>query len=327
MIMFKNFKILLTELVFIKVYECYNYTMGRIIFLLGGSGLIGKAITKAFLDNDYEVYNFDKNKTDIINSNYFQLIDSYENIHNYFNKIKYADVIIHLISLSNPYSDGGFENEFKLNFLPTFSLLDYIKNFQKKIYFISSGGTVYGENINKQKFNENSRINPVSNYAKYKVMLEQIMINNKGNNDLKIFRLGNAYGGYENLNSRQGFISIVIKRMLCDEEIVLYNNGNLTRDFIHTADIGDVLFNFTRLSTDEIIFNLSSGIGTKISTLLKMISKKLNKKPKIIHKSEDSLIKYNVLDCSKIRKFIDFNSMIDIEKGVDLTIESYDKKF
>ncbi len=301
--------------------------MEKIVFLLGGSGLIGKAITQVFLENDYKVYNLDKNNTGILHNNYFQIIDSYENIHNYFDKIKNADVIIHLISLSNPYIDGGFEKEFCLNFLPTFLLLNYIKSFQKKIYFISSGGTVYGDNNKKQKFNENSKINPLSNYAKYKVILEQIMMNNKGNNDLKIFRVGNAYGGYENVNSHQGFISIVIKKLICDEVIVLYNNGNLIRDFIYISDIANVLFNFTKLSTNEIIFNLSSGTGTKISTLLNLISLKLNKEPKIVHKSEDSLIKYNVLDCSKISKFIDINSMVDIEKGVCLTIESYDKKY
>ena len=297
------------------------------VLILGGSGMIGKSISRTFIKNNIDIINLDIKKTDINHNKYFQLIDSYQNILNYLEVIEEVDLIIHLISLSNPYEDKGFDQEFYNNFLPTINLLRTIKNFKKKIFFISSGGTIYGDSKKNKKISENNVINPKSNYGKYKYLLEQVFINNKGLNDLKIFRLGNAYGGFENILSKQGFISIAINKIYNNEDIILFNKGNMVRDFIHVSDISEILYKFCFVKSSEIIFNLSSGEGISILRVLQKISKKLKKTPKIIHKRDNSFIKYNVLDCAKIEKYVKLEDKIDIDLGLKLTLEEFFERF
>jgi UDP-glucose 4-epimerase len=293
------------------------------VLILGGSGMIGNSITQKFLSENINVINFDIKSSNISHSLYKQIIDSYENITNYFDIVDKCYLLIHLISLSNPLEDRGFDEEFNKNISPTIKLLTYLSKSKKNIFFFSSGGTVYGDSTEHNSHKETDLLNPISAYAKYKVLLEQIFIANKHKHNLKIFRVGNAYGGFENINSNQGVISIAIKKIMLGESILLYNKGELVRDFIYTEDLAIIVYKFLSVKSNEVIFNLSSGEGKKISLILKTISEQLKIAPKFLHKESEKIIHNNVLDCSKLHKYIDFKEFTKLEVAIKKMIEDF----
>ena len=52
-----------------------------------------------------------------------------------------------------------------------------------------------------------------------------------------VLRLFNVYGRNQKYNSKVGVITILINKILRNEEPVLYESGNQIRDFIHVDDV------------------------------------------------------------------------------------------
>ena len=134
----------------------------RNVLILGANGFIGRYLVKR-LDSKFNVFGYGMHcypseckkfiQGDFCNEISFKRILKENNF----------DTIFHLISTTKPNSEGiNCEKEVIENVIPTIRLLEAMRETNcKKILFVSSGGTVYGE-LNKKKNKSTDKLFPKS---------------------------------------------------------------------------------------------------------------------------------------------------------------------
>jgi UDP-glucose 4-epimerase len=199
-------------------------------------------------------------------------------------------------------------------------LIEKLSHFKiKKYIFLSSGGTVYKDAINKHK--EDEPVEPKNIYALEKVIIENYLkINNFENNtcDYLILRLSNPYGGIISKNKRQGIIDVAIYKLKNDEKLELFGNINNVRDYIYIDNLVEYIYKISISEQKNEIFNIGSGEGYSLKEIFELIEKVFNKKLKIITKDLKTVnIKDNTLDISKINKIVKLSKKISVEEGIE----------
>lgn len=291
--------------------------------ILGGSGFIGKNISEYLYEQGYDVTVFDIEK---VNS-------KYKNIHcikgDFFNdqELKVAvmdkDIIIHAISTINP----GNSNEkyilgYEKDFIQTIKMCSWIKDTDKKLIFLSSGGTIYGEH-DVSSLTEDILPQPINHYANIKLSIENALrvfhIQNKLN--IIIARLSNPYGPGQDFTKGVGFIDAVLKQSMDGKSVEIWGDGNNIRDYIHIYDVCKWIHALSQYTGKEYIFNVSSGRGITQNEIVEII-KKLGVSVKINYKNPRSVdIKKVVLDNTKIKEVYSMET-ITAEEGIKDYYES-----
>ena len=99
------------------------------------------------------------------------------------------------------------------------------------------------------------------------------------------FRYFNVYGQNQSLsNPYTGVLSVFFTRLASNKPIVVFEDGNMSRDFIHVSDIAK--YNVMALDKGEGVFNLGTGVPTKINDLIQKISKNVGLDPKLEYTGE-----------------------------------------
>lgn len=120
---------------------------------------------------------------------------------------------------------------------------------------------------------EETPAQPSSIYASTKLMQEYIVLQSKLKNCSLIFRFQNVYGAGQSLrNPYTGVLSIFTSQMLQKKQIEVFEDGHISRDFVHVDDIvsGLVLGLQKNITHGEII-NLGAGEPTTILNAARMI--------------------------------------------------------
>jgi len=221
--------------------------------------------------NKYKIYKF---KSDINN------IDE---LKNFINKKKIS-IFIRFAGMSRFKCDLQPNKCQSSNYVSNKFLVDFLKKKKTKLIFISSSH-VYA-NSNK-KINENSKINPISRYAKFKLKSENYI--NKHLNNYLVIRVFNIYGKCQ----PKGYFISDIKEKIKNKKNIFINNSQ--RDFIHVDEVSRFL-SFSIIRNLEGTFNLGSGKSYKLANIIMMISNKMKIKCKLlINKKVDKLVSDNTL--------------------------------
>ena len=99
--------------------------------------------------------------------------------------------------------------------------------------------------------------------------------------------------------------------LINDEEIVLFGDGNVVRDYIDVSEVAEAFYlalesDFNKIDTTP-VFNIGSGQGLSLNEIISIISEVLNKNPKINHQPARKFdVKYNVLDTSKAEQYLNY---------------------
>jgi len=144
------------------------------------------------------------------------------------------------------------------------------------------------------------------------------------NLDCKIMRLSNPYGPGQNIYGKQGIVAIAIGKCLMNESLEVRGDGSSLRDFIYIEDVMEALNLLSIKQTNEIIFNIGSGIATSINDLIALIKRKTGKSLKINHIISRALdIKSSQLDISKAKEELNFKPKISLEDGLSKTLACF----
>ena len=233
------------------------------VLVLGGNGFIGKNLVKELTNSNYNVTSFDLNLpiqrvegVNYIQGNFFDeaMLDYLtENI----------NVIFHAISSINPGNSNqkymeGYENDL----IYTIKLCRIVKNKNIKMIFLSSGGTVYG-NQEVQPITEEAMTHPINHYGNLKLCIENTMrtFNCQENTKIIIARIANPYGVGQDFKKGVGFIDAVLKKGISNETIEIFGKGDIIRDYIYIDDVCKMLIALIPYTGLYEVFNISSGIG------------------------------------------------------------------
>lgn len=237
--------------------------------------------------------------------------------------IQGQDVLYHLISTTIPTtSNQHISQELQANIILSSNLFEAcVRCSVKKVIFISSGGTVYGKESN-YPLSEYTPTNPISSYGVQKVTIEKLLYlyHYMYGLDYRIIRLANPYGPYQRPNGMLGAVTTFTYKALKGEEITVYGDGSVVRDFIYIDDTIRGILNIVNGKNKHHIFNLGCGYGTSIKEVLDTIQNVLGLEINIIYKDSRKVdVPINYLDITRYEKYFGNLNPLSLSEGIKKT--------
>lgn len=308
------------------------------IILFGGAGFIGTNLAIELSqdeNNDITLVDRDINFFEDLrklNLQKFSYVESdFSENTNFDELLEGQEVVYHLVSTTVPTtSNQQIPQELSANIIVTSKLLEAcVRQNVKKVIFISSGGTVYGKEV-CCPLKEETPTYPISSYGLQKITIEKLLYlyHYMYNLDYRIVRLSNPYGPYQRPNGILGAVTTFTYKALNDEEITVFGDGSVVRDFIYIDDAVDAIIKIATQNVEQKTFNLGCGYGTSIKQLLDIISSSLNIHLKIKYVEGRSVdVPVNYLDIQRYEKYFGTLSPISLEEGIKKTAEFMQKNF
>jgi len=217
------------------------------------------------------------------------------------------------------------EELLKVNAFGTLNLLEAIRKYSQvetKIIFASSL-QVYGFTQSLIYLKENISLKPNNIYGLSKKFAEEIIERYSEIYGIKglIFRISNVYGDrcrpyYNSVIAT--FIDLITK----GEKIIINGTGEQLRDFTY---ISDVINAFSKSLSYHFkyknILNICTGKPTSTNELVCTLKKVTGITPSVEHKKTNEPPNYLVGDPSKAMKVLGYKSKIDLEEGLNRTIQ------
>lgn len=250
------------------------------ILVIGGMGFLGTHLVRSLLDQGYRVRCFDLPRLNEASSSSF-VDDKLELFYGDFSHpadVRAAalgcQICYHLVSTTTPQSSNlDPSHDVATNVIATLNLLvELVKTEVKKVIFISSGGTVYG-NPQMTPISETHPTEPVCSYGIVKLAIEKYLFLYHKLYDLKfvILRLANPYGEGQPLRANQGAVAVFLNRYLAGKEIEIWGDGTVVRDYVYITDVVDALLMSLKYEGADRIFNIGSGVGLSVNDILDAI--------------------------------------------------------
>lgn len=204
----------------------------------------------------------------------------------------------------------------------------YDKDFE--FVFISSW-FVYGKRYDdsKEPITENSICNPTGFYSITKRTAEQLIISYCETFGIKykILRLANVLGSKDGkVSKKKNALQFLIDRIINDETVELYDNGEFYRDYIDVRDCAKAIK--LAMSSPHTILNISNGKSYKFRDLIEHSIKYSGSKSSIwaeLHKPEFHKIvqSTNVFLSNSLLAETGYTPEFSIEKTLEDIIDAY----
>lgn len=299
-----------------------------IILVVGGGGFIGSVLTKKLLKENYKVKvldNFFYEKKSLLNLKKDKKLTiikrDVSDLSSQIIAIKDVECVIFLAELvGDPLCRKNPEDAIKTNYLALSSMANLCQYMNINKFIYTSSCSVYGSSQKKMSLIETSSLNPLSLYARIKIMSEQSLLSYTSKNfSPTILRLATVYGS----SLRQRFDLVVntfIKNAYFKKKIVVDGDGKQFRPNIHVEDVADAIIKIIKSPTKKVknqIFNLcNEKENLSILQLAKRISSKF-KDCKIIFNPRKTDNRDYYVSANKIKKTLDFKTKLSIEKAIN----------
>lgn len=297
--------------------------------VLGGSGFIGRNLVRQLCKENFVVIadrteNFEFKYNSRVSFMHLDFVNTID----FTPYLEGVNTVIHLISTEIPCE--GTENinkEIIENIFPTINLLDSMVSVNvKNLLFVSSGGTIYGELYENQKAKEAIFEEPICKYAINKLIIERYLYLYQNYHQLnyKILRLANPYSYEVEHNRKQGLIPILIEKILLNETITVWGDGENIRDYIYMNDVIEAFSEIEKYSGNERIFNVGTGKGYSINQIINIIKNQLQLETlKVVYgKIRTCDVRRNVLDIARITSCTNWIPKTSIEEGIAYSIDA-----
>lgn len=289
--------------------------------VLGGNGFIGSHVVDKLLERGHSVRVFDrgleKYREPLPEVDY--RLASFDDVAALAEALQGVDVVYHLISTTVPSTsnkDPIFDVE--SNLVNTIRLLNLMRDYDvSKIVYLSSGGTVYGI-PEYSPIPEMHPLRPICSYGVVKVAIEHYlqMYKHLCGLDYTVLRVSNPYGERQGHTGVQGVIGTFMGKVLQGEQIEVWGDGSIIRDFLYIEDLADLCVRAGD-SPQAGIFNAGSGQGYSIQDIIASLAKVTGEKiqPKY-SESRSYDVPEVVLDIQQVKQKFDWEPKIKLLEGM-----------
>jgi UDP-glucose 4-epimerase len=238
--------------------------------------------------------------------------------------IKDHDLVVHLAaqtgvisSQKDPFQDASS------NIIGTLNLLDgSVKNNVQKFIFASSAAPL-GEQ--KPPMDERKIPRPRAPYGASKLAGEaycSAFYHSYGLNTV-VLRFSNVYGPHS--FHKGSVVAQFIKRILKNEPVTVYGDGEQTRDFLYVEDITRVIHELLQTQRKRMsgeFFQLGTGVETSVNRLISYLTDITGLNIDVVYKPErKGEIKQNFASIKKINKRLGYTSEFELKIGLAKTWE------
>lgn len=314
------------------------------IVILGSNSFAGSSFANYALNKKFKVIGISRSKeksefelkykkNPLKNKNFkFHKLDINKNINKIIQIIKKIKHPVYIID----FAGQGMVAEswdhpgqwFKTNVMNKINLIEELKKIKIQKYIKISTPEVYGSS--NKKLSENDSHNPSTPYALTHSTIDKYLELQKKeyNFPVLILRFANFYGEYQPIYR---IIPKTIISILKRKKINLHGGGLSKRSFIYIEDFSKAIFKAIYLKKqNEIIFNISSKEIFTIKELVNKICKKMNAKYEdVVKVTKDRRAKDKkyLMSSNKAKKILNWKNLISFDRGLDYTIDWYQKNF
>ncbi len=186
------------------------------------------------------------------------------------------EVIFHLaaqadvrVSVNRPVFDAD------VNILGTLRVLEGVRALDSgRVVFAASGGTLYGEpEAADLPVRESHAHRPLSPYGVSKKAAIDYLVAYRELHSVEFcaLALANVYGPRQDPHGEAGVVAIFADRLLRDEPITIFGDGEQTRDFVYVDDVVDA---FVRGATrgGGLVLNIGTGRELSVNELARVMA-------------------------------------------------------
>lgn len=292
------------------------------VLILGGAGYIGMVLSQYLTKKGDEPVILDNllyeaGKKLIVPGEF--IFGDVRNLGDLIESIEKADAVVNLAAISNdPASDLQPELTWEINYKANETIANLCKATGKRVVFASSC-SVYGF-AKSGVFNEETRLNPVTLYARTKMLSEKFYLEKDVNS--VILRFATVYG-----YSPKPRFDLVVNTMVGNgyfEGQIVVNGGKQWRPIVHVQDVAKAVYlSLHKKSPKHRIYNVgSNNQNYTIETLGKIVSKEMPGVELINNASSIDTRSYKV-NFDRIAKELDFKCEYTVADAVKELYKSF----
>ena len=232
-----------------------------------------------------------------------------------------VDYVFHLAAQAGVRAswDDNFHTYTKNNIEATQRLLEFYKDRELEKFVYSSSSSVYGDV--DLPMNEESVLKPVSPYGVSKLAGEHLTYlywKNYGVPTVSL-RYFTVYGPRQRPDMA---INIFTRSLLEGQKILLYGDGEQTRDFTYVDDVVQSNILAARSDLAGEVFNIGGGNQVTVNDLIHHLEKTTGKRAKVkkLGKQRGDM-KNTLADVSKVKKFLKWYPQVQISEGLEKYVE------
>jgi nucleoside-diphosphate-sugar epimerase len=295
----------------------------RRVLVTGGAGFIGSHLTRMLLEAGYHVRILDR--FDYGRSGIEGLMHPRLEVHqgdicssrDVSRAVRDVDGVLALAAIvGDPACNLDPEETINLNYTSTKILAETCNFYGVQRLVFASSCSVYGASEN-DLLTERSRLNPVSLYARTRVLSENIIFDRRGDVEPVVLRLATVFG----LSPRMRFdlvVNTLTARAVVDKRIAVFG-GNQWRPNVHCRDVARAFMMALEAPADAVageIFNVGGNLQNhRISELADMVAEIVGEVT-VEHQSEVPDPRNYRVDFSKIRTVLGFEPHYSVARGI-----------
>ena len=300
------------------------------IFITGGGGYVGSALTDYLIGEGYKVtvYDLFLYGKDVFSSkkNINLIQGDIRNLELLKSSLKGHDAVIHLACISN---DPSFElnpNLGKSINLDAFEPLvkaSQEANVQRFIY--ASSSSVYGIK-EETNVNEEMSLEPLTDYSKFKAMCEKILLNYKSDNFETVVIRPATVCGFSKRQRLDVIVNILTNLAYHKREITVFG-GDQLRPNIHINDMLRSYLFLLKAKSNLVngeIFN-AGWENRSVNDIANNVKDNVGDDVKIIKTKTDDNRSYHI-SSEKIKNVLNFKTQFTIEDAVIDLVGAFKKK-
>jgi UDP-glucose 4-epimerase len=296
--------------------------------ITGGAGFIGAALANRLVREGHHVRALDDlsaGDPSRLDSQVLFTRGDVKDVPKLWTLLQNVDCVYHLAArVSVPESILYPRDYNDVNVGGTVAVMEAVRDAGVKRMVLASSGAIYGEQ-RRQPVSEKTIPNPDSPYGVSKLASEHYVftIGALCGIETVALRIFNAYGpGQFVPASHAPVIPQFLKQALGGGSLVVFGDGNQTRDFVYIDDVVDALFAAATASdVDRRIINVGSGQEVSINQLVDKVAQAIGREVNHLYsQANDGGVSRLVADIGLARRKLGFRPKVGLDKGLELML-------
>ena len=289
--------------------------------ITGANGFVGRYFIEYLQQKESgaQIHGVDISKTCLSKINYYQvdLCDKTATF-NLINEIS-PDCIVHLAAMSSVAQSWQEPAKCFLNNTGVFlNIADSVRELGIKCRILSVGSSEeYG--IYSEPMKESFTLHPKNPYSVARLSQEYLskLYVDHFKMDIVMTRSFNHIGPRQNPNFViPSFVQQLVKIAKGEQKELCVGNIDVVRDFLDVRDVVAAYYKILQIGKTREVYNVCSGKGTKLSTIIETVARQLNIKPNIVVDKErirPNEIMSVIGDNAKLRTELGWNPKYTLE--------------
>ena len=290
----------------------------------GGAGFIGSNIVKLLVEEGHRVVVLDN-----MSSGYRENLAPYTDVEVVEGDIRdpvavekaMADVelVFHLAaSVGNTRSIDNPVDDAEINLIGTIRILEGMRAAGARKIVVSSSAGIFGE-LQTLPIAEDHPLHPDSPYGVSKLAAEKVAFAYQSLYSIEVaaLRYFNVYGVNQRYDAYGNVIPIFAHRIFSGEPILVFGDGEQTRDFVNVRDVAraNYLAGTTEGATGA--FNLGSGTRVTINDLAATMIDKAGVDTAVEHRPpRPGDVRHSLADLAAAQRAFGFQPSVSLDEGL-----------